>query len=221
MPLDRLQTLYQARKALLVLALATPVVVLALVWFVVTQVLMAPAVPDADAPAHRVARFVMHDKGLPRMADDDARRLFHQIVGRLGRDPTYQQAFLAEIHTASPEMQRAFRRHLLSVFKPMLMGDIHDFEACAGDDRQPYLDARIIEYNRIARALGKTGINADAVGVLVPDKTELFEWLLQNTTEAERAAGMAYFTAIRQRVEEILADPALRDEFEQEIARGA
>ncbi|MCK4340507.1 MAG: hypothetical protein KAY37_02140 [Phycisphaerae bacterium] len=212
------KTFYQARKALLILACASPVLVLGVVWWVVTQVLMVPGVPDGTTPPEQVAQFIMHEKGLPRLGRAQGEAFFRRQVRRLGRDQAFRERFLAELRTAGSVEQKAFRAHLFDVFKPLLMKDIEQYHALAGAARREYLDERIVEYNRMSRALGKAGISAEALDAVAPDQTEMLTLLMEKTTEQERQLGMAYGAAIAARVAEILADPELKAEFEARIS---
>lgn len=211
------RTFYQARKALVFLALAAPVIVLAGLWLLVTQVLMVPRVPDATTPADQVMRFIVHEKGLPRLSQPRAEAVFKEQVRRLTTDPAFREAFLREVRTASPEASAALREHLFDVYKPLLMADIRQYNTLEADARPAYLDERIVHYNRVSRALGATGITAEAAQGLLPSKAEALQLLLTKTTDEERQLGLFYQAALRARVEEVLADPELTAQFEQRI----
>ena len=213
-----IRTFYRSRRILLIVAGLSPVVLLAGVWALVTQVLMVPAVPGEESSPAEVVGFIIHEKGLPRLSDERAEAVFRDQVRRLGADEAFRAGFLREIRVASPEDQTALREHLLNVLKPMFMADIHQFHALNGDARRDYVDDRIVAYNRLSRALGKTGINASAAGAIVPDSATMLQWLMKTTTEEERNQGMAYFGGLQARITEILADADLTAEFEARIA---
>ena len=216
-----IRTFYQARRVLVILGCAAPVLVLAGVWWLVTQVLMVPAVPDGTTPPDRVASFMMHEKGLPRLHGRQATVFLEQQVRRLVDDDAFRTRFLAEIRTASPEDQKAFRSALFDIFKPMLLEDVKHYQELEGTARRDYLDERIVAYNRLAVYGGKTKISANALGAAAPSGSELLQMVMAKTTEEERQLGMAYGTAVKARVDEILADPELKADFEARIAAPA
>jgi hypothetical protein len=206
------------RKLAIGAGLAAPVLLLGVLWLVVTNVLLVPPVPEPATSARDVLRFIVHEKGLPRLDDATARRVFHEQLGRLGRNDEFRERFLRELRIASPTEQRAFRSHLFDVFKPIFIADMRQYHELIGEERQAFLDDRIVYYNRLSAALGKTELSADAAAELTPDRQEMLQLVLSRTTEEERQMTGAYFSAIGARVEEILADPPLKAEFERRIA---
>jgi hypothetical protein len=199
------------------LACAAPVLVLGAVWLLVTQVLMVPAVPDQSTPADRVAQFIMHPEGLPRLGGERREAFIQQQVRRLVQDEPFRRRFLAEYRVSSPEEQKAFREHLFDAFKPLVMRDIRAFHDLSQAERGAYLDDRIVAYNRLNAFWGRAGIVKSDLGPAAPGPDELLGLLLQKTTEQERQMGVAYAAALQARVNEILADPALKQEFETRI----
>ncbi len=197
--------------------LVAPVVVLAGVWWLVTQVLMVPGVPGPDAPPDQVMLFIMHERGLPRLSQERAEKFLEQQVPLLVQREGFLDRFLAEYRTASPEQQKAFRTHLFDVFKPVVMRDIRQHEGLTGAERQAFLDERIVVYNRLAQLWGNTTISKGMLGSGALTPQETLQFLLDKTTEEERQAGVAYAQALRVRVEGILADPELKAEFEARI----
>ncbi len=198
-----------------------PVALLAGVWLLVTQVLLVPRVPGPDTPADYVAQFMMHEKGLPRLKRARAEAFLDQTVIRLLRDSAFRERFLAEYRTASPEEQKAFRENLFDAFKPRFMDDIRGYHDRPESGRRDYLDQRIVAYNRLSALVGSVKIGRADLGSGAPTPDELLQLLVSKTTEKEREQGAAYLAALHARVLEILADPALKAEFEARIAAPA
>jgi hypothetical protein len=199
------------------LACAAPVLALGAVWLLVTQVLMLPAVPDQSTPADRVAQFIMHPKGLPRLDPGPCEAFLQQQARRLVQDEPFRRRFLAEYRVSSLEEQKAFREHLFDAFKPLVMRDIRTFHELSPPQHRAYLDDRIVAYNRMNSLWGQARIGKSDLGPAAPGPDELLGLLLQKTTEQERQMGMAYAAALQARVSQILADPELKQEFETRI----
>ena len=217
---DRLRrTFYRARRILLIAACVAPVLLLASVWWVVTQIVLVPRLPGATTPAERVVQFIEHPKGLPRLDGARGEAFLEQQVGRLVADTAFRDRFLAEVRSSRPDEQSAFRAHLFDTFKPVFMRDVRRFHQLDPDARRAYLDERIVAYNRLSAYAGKTAISPDAVRGLAPTPQQLLQLLTERTTEEERQLGGAYYAALQARVGEILADPELKADFEARIAR--
>lgn len=212
------RTFYRARRILVIAACLAPVILLGGAWLVVTRVVMAPPVPTATATADEVVRFLIHPQGLARLGAEQAETVFRTQLGRLATNADLRADFLREFRISSPDEQRAFQEHLFDVFKNIIMADVHEFQSLDPNAQPAYIDARIVEYNRLSRALGKDGISANAGQAILPDEREALAMLLQRTTDNERQMGVAYFGAIQARVLEILADPDLTADFEARIA---
>ena len=210
--------LYRFRRPLQIAALAAPVVVLLGVWWLVTQVLMVPPVPDGTSAGDAVARFIMHEKGLPRVGANERDAFIETQVRRLAREDAFRDRFLAEYRTASPEDQKSFRAHLFDALKPVVFRDIEAFEQQPEDQRATYLDDRIVYYNRVARMWGSTTISKQMLGAGALSPTEALEFVLGRTTEVERERALAYGRALATRVEQILVDPELKATVEARIA---
>jgi hypothetical protein len=196
------------------LAFAAPVAALGGLWWLVTAVLLAPGVPDGETPAPEVVRFIMHEKGLPRLGQRDAETFFRRQAARYATDTDFRDRFGVALTMASPEGQTRFHEHLFDVFKPMFMKDIEGYFALSGEAQATYLDERIVAYN----CMSPGEEVSDDVGVLAPSKQESMRLLLSKTTQRERELGMTYFAAIGVRVQEILADADLKASFERRIA---
>lgn len=218
MHLTSTTALYRLRPVLVGLACAAPVLVLGGLWLLVTLVLMVPGVPEASAPPDEVVRFIVHEKGLPRLDRPRCEAFLQQQVLRLVRDEPYRGRFAAEYRVSSPEEQRAFREHLFDAFKPLVMDDIRRFHELPETARPAYLDERIVAYNRLSKLLSNAQVDKSIAGAPADAQADLLSTLMQKTTEQERQMGMAYAQALAGRVAVILADPELKAEFEARIA---
>lgn len=213
---------YRDRRVRMALLAVTPVIVIFGLWWFVSHRLLLPAVPDAYTAPDRVAQFLMHPEGLPRLGHKQALAVLETQMRRLAADAAFREALLAEIRTSPDEDKKALRQHLFDVYKPELMADIRKYHELPADARQDYLDERIVFYNRLQAAGSDVHINKDMVwGPTAPSPQELIELLYAKTTEEERQLGMAYAKALAARVTEILADPTLKAEFEARIAAAA
>jgi len=212
--------LYRIRRVLVLLGCAAPVVILAGVWWLVTEVLLVPSVPDASTPPDEVVQYITHPKGLPRLDPARVEAFLYAQVHRLLADADFRDRFLSAVRSSSPEEQSAFRAHLFDAFKPIFMRDVHRFHELDGVARREYLDERIVAYNRMSAYAGRVAIRPDAIHGLAPSQNQLLELLTERTTEQERRLGSAYYAALQARVLEILADPELKAAFETRIAGG-
>jgi hypothetical protein len=196
-----------------------PLVALGGVWLLVTEVLLVPAVPEVAAPADRVVEFIVHPKGLLRVARARREAFLKQQALRLVRDEAFRSRFGAEYRVSSPDQQRAFREHLFDAFKPMVMDDIRRFHELPEAARPAYIDEHIVAYNRLAKMLENVRIEPSLVNTGADTKADLLGLLLQKTTEQERQLATAYAQALAARVATILADPQLKADFEARIAQ--
>jgi hypothetical protein len=201
-----------------VAACAAPVVVLAGLWLLVTEVLLVPAVPGAATPPDEVVQFIIHVKGLPRLDRQRGDAFLKQQILRLVQDEPFRNRFAAEYRVSSPDEQKAFRAHLFDAFKPVVMADIRRFQELPESARQAYLDERIVTYNRLSKLLGSVQIDKSIAGPTADAQGDLLSTLLQKTTEEERQIGIVYAQALAVRLTTILADPELKAEFEKRIA---
>jgi len=182
---------------------------------------MVPAVPDGAAPPAQVVQYIMHAKGLPRLGRERREAFLTEQMTRLIEDERFRERFAMEYRVSSPDQQKAFREHLFDAFKPIVMDDIRGYHETSPELRQDYLDQRIVEYNRMAKMLSNVEVDPEIAGPQDGNRTEMLALLLQKTTEQERELGLAYAAALRARVLEILADPALKAGFEARIAQPA
>ena len=212
------KTLYRLRTLVLVLACAAPVVVLGGLWLLVTEVLLVPAVPDAQTAPDAVAQFIMHEKGLPRLNRARSEAFLKQQILRLIQDERFRDRFAAEYRVSSPEQQKAFREQLFDAFKPLVLDDIQRYHALPEAARPAYLDDRIVAYNRMSKLLGSVQIDKSIAGSPAQNQADILGLVMQKTTDEERHMGIAYGQALAARVTEILADPQLKADFETRIA---
>jgi hypothetical protein len=209
------QTMYRLRRAGQIAALVTPIVVLGGAYLLVTQVWMAPAVPGAETAPEAVLRFIVHDRGLPRLSRAGFEAFLDTQLRRLARDKAFHERFFAEVRTASPDEQKAFREHLFDAFLPIMLGDIRRLDALPECDRSTFLDERIVAYNRFnGLRVSKTDLGSAALS-----PAEMLKFLTERTTQRDRELGMAFIAAFQARVAEILVDPELKAEFDARIAK--
>lgn len=208
---------YLPRSVWVSLAVLAPLVVLGGAWWLVTQLVLAPRVPDAGTTGDRVARFILHERGLPRLSAERQEAFLAAQVPRLIADEGFRGALLAEYRVSSPEQQRAFRVHLFDAFKPVFMRDVRRYHELKGEEQGRFVDERIVTYNRMNALRGNVTISKDALGP-VPSSTELTTMLMERTTEEERQRAQEYVAALAERILAILADPALKADFDARIA---
>ena len=209
---------YRWRRGLLILAGVSPLVVLAGLYLLVTRVLMVPGVPAAATSADRVAAFIIHEKGLPRLTLPQFEAFLAAQLPRLLRDAAFSERFLAEVRTASLEEQKVFRAHLFESFKQLVLRDAGQYQQLAADQRTRYLDERIVAYNRLKAFGGDVSIDkGDLFGAAAPGAEELLGLVTGRTTAQELSLALAYGGALKTRVDEVLATPALKAEIEGRI----
>lgn len=210
--------LYRRRKTLVVLACVAPVVALGGLYALVTQVLMIPAVPDATTPPDRVAQFVIHEQGLPRLEQSGFESFLKSQLPRLVHDKPFRERFLTEVRTASLDDQKAFRTHLFDAFKVLVLRDADHYFELTGEARAVYLDERIVAYNRMKAFGGDVTIDkGDLFGAAAPSADEMLGLVTGRTTAEERQRGLTYGAALKARIDEILADAALKAAFDGRI----
>jgi hypothetical protein len=209
---------YRARPILVALACASPLLLLGGLWWAVNAFLLTPGVPGDDAPAEECVGFIVHEKGLPRLAGDRRDRFLDHHLQRLIRDEQLRRRFAEALRRLTPEEQAAFHGHLVDAFKPRVLADVQRFHDLHGEPRRHYVDERIVEYNRVGALLRSGRIDRSAFGNALPDSAQIAELLLTRTSEKEQQLGLAYLTALAERIKQILADPELKREFEARIA---
>ena len=213
------RTFYRTRRALLVLAWLLPVLVLGGGWWLVTEVLLAPRVPTKTSGAEDVFEFIVDEKGLPRLAEPQVGEFFAAQLERLRNDAALREQFLSIYRTASSSQQEAFRAHLFDAFKPGVLRDARSFCELPESQRREFLDARVLDYARLAAFWGNVRISKEALGGGALSPTEMLGLVMNKTTPEEREIATTYFTAYGARVNEIIANPDLKRVFEDR-ARG-
>ena len=213
--------LYRLRRIGIVLGLALPVFILGGIYLLVTNVLLVPAIPDDHTPGDKLARFLIHEKGLPRLSHAEQEQVLARQMARLGRDEALRNAFLAELRIATADEAAAVRNHFFDVFKPILMRDIEGWQSQPPQGRETFLDERIVQYNRLGAYAGNVRVSKDDLGPVAVSPEELLKWLMSKTTERERQLGWQYLVALKARIDEINADPALLEQFKTRIAAAA
>ncbi len=209
---------YRSRRFLLIAACAAPLLVLGGAWWAVNAFVLTPRVPTDDAPIDECVRFVVHERGLPRLNERQSASFLEQQTHRLVQHARLRERFATALRRLIPEEQEAFRVHLFDALKPRVLAHVRRFHALQGEAQRRYLDERIVEYNRAAAYLGQGRMDKSAFGNALPDSSRLTELLLTRTSDEERRLGMTYFAALGKRITEILADPRLKQDFEARIA---
>ncbi|MBU0637343.1 MAG: hypothetical protein KKB50_00640 [Planctomycetes bacterium] len=213
-----IQTFYHSRRVIVLLACVAPLVLLGSIWWLVDVLVLTPSIPDATTAPEKCVSFVAHQKGLPRLGDERREAFLEDQIRRLVEDAGYRDRFVAALRHSDLEEQAAFRAHLFDAFKPLVMRDVRRFHELPDTARRGFVDGRIVEYNRLSAFFGDVQISKEAFGGALPDPLELQRLLLRKTTAAERAAATEYLTAYAERVQTILADPALKAEFDARVA---
>lgn len=214
-----LKTFQRQRQALIGLSLAAPLLLLAGAWLWVDRVVLAPAAPGDQDDGRACLTFVCHERGLPRLSAAEAEKFLHRQSRRLIEDPAFARQFAAAVRTASPEELTALRRNVLLAFKPLVLRDARRCAELEGGPRTAYLDERIVAYNRMCRVAAASGVGRLDFGALTAvDAADLLNLVLNHTSPQERRDVERYLAVLRSRVEAILADEALRREFERRIA---
>jgi hypothetical protein len=208
------------RQILAFLACVSPLLVLGGAWWAVDTYVLAPPVPSAQDTAEVHARFLAHPKGLPRLRGRRLEQFLDRQSSRLLTDAAFREQLAVALRRSPPESQEAARRHLAAAYKPRVMADVRRFHELGGAARSAYLDDRIVHYMRLASALraGSGEEGQRAMRTLLPDREQIAQLLLSATSQEERALGMEFLSAYQARVQQIVADPDLKRQFETRIA---
>ena len=213
----RTRRFYPPRRVLLALACASPVVLLAGLWWFVSAVVLVPAVPGEDAGAQACVEFVAHERGLPRLDQERQTALIETQMRRLVEEEGFREGFVSALRRSSSEDLAAFRAHLFEALKPRVLFDVRKFHELPDESRRPWLDERLVDYKRLERLLRSIRIDKDALGTAFTDARSWLGLVLAKTTEDERELGVSYFSALARRAEEILQEPDLKRQFEQRL----
>lgn len=213
-----LKSFQQNRRILIGSALVGPLLLMGAAYWLIGNVLLVPRVPDETTSALDCVAFICHEKGLPRLSASATEAYLLQQTRRFLNDPNFARQFAAALRISTPSELQAYHEHVLGAFKPLFMRDVDKWFALLGDSKSSFLDERIVEYNRMSRMAAR----APAAGIdlgpgLDVDKLALLKILMDKTTEQERDAAAGFLLALKTRIEQILADPALHDEFEKRI----
>lgn len=215
-PLSRPRFYQNARVRIAAICLL-PVLLLALAWWLLNNVLLVPRIPAASAPAADVFTFIAHERGLPRLDPAGRQRVLEAQTRRMHDDEAFRDAFLANYRTAAPPEQSAFRAHVFDALKPLIMRDVRQYHELDGAARAEFVDGRIVEYNRMRALWGSVRIEKAALGGS-GSPADLVSLVNTKTSEQEQSQAIAYFQALAARVSEILASAELKREFEERIA---
>jgi hypothetical protein len=193
------------------------VLLLAGVWWLVNEFVLAPAVPGEDATAQQCVEFVAHAKGLPRL-DSQQRIAFvearmHQAV----EDESFRESFVSALRRSTKEERAAFRANLFDALKPRVLRDVHRFHELREEARVAWLDERLVDYKRLEMLLRTIRIDKHAFDEDLADSRNLLNLIVAKTTASERSLCLAYLGALGQRATEILRRPELKEQFEQRL----
>lgn len=213
-----LKSFQRYRRVLTGLALVAPLLLLGAAYWLIGNVLLVPRVPDQTTSALDCVGFICHEKGLPRLSASESEAYLLQQTRRFLNDTNFARQFAAALRTSTPSELQAYHENVLGAFKPLFMRDVDKWHALTGDAKASFLDQRIVEYNRMSRMAAR----APAAGIdlgpgLDVDKLALLKILMDKTTEQERDDAAGFLLALKTRIEQILADPALHEEFEKRI----
>jgi hypothetical protein len=207
----------QRRQLLTGLACASPILLLAAVWWLVNAVVLAPAVPDENGSAQQCVAFVVHERGLPRLGVEHQIAFVENSIRRAIEDGAFRNALAATLRRSAREEQVAFRTHVFDALKPRVLREIQDFHRLADPARTAWLEARLVDYKRLEMLLRTIRLDEGAFGDAVPDANELLRLVLSKTSEDERQLCLTYLSALSERANEILKEPELRRQFEQRL----
>lgn len=204
------------KGAFIVLACASPVVLLAAAWWYVNAVLLVPAVPTEKTDAETTIDFYVDAKGLHRLEPDAAWKFLFGQMHALSTDDAKKQGFVTALRRRSPDEQEAFGRAIFDIVLPRMMDDARRFAALTGE-KEPFLDGRLIEYARLESMLRSLKPDRGQRGGLRLDQQLLQKLILEKTSEEDRVRGQAYITALGARFNEILADEELKAKYEKQM----
>jgi hypothetical protein len=212
---------WQLRRALILGgAFLGPLAALGIAWVLVDRLVLTPAVPPIEAPAEAHVEFIAHARGLSRLNGEAAQAFLRGQMRRLADDEAFRLEMVAALNRSSIETRRDFESHILDVVLPPVMEDVRRFTALPSERRRDFIDERIVAYNRLASAYRPDKIDQPLplAGVLSGDR--LMRMLMEKIDQRERDDAVLFASLYRARVDEIVADAALKRQFEQRIAAG-
>lgn len=208
------------RRVLWVGACVSPLLLMGAAWWAVNTFVLARAVPGRNATGEEAVRFIRDEHGLPRLPAPQRLEVLQTLLRRAVEEPSFRAEMIAALRSSTGEEQSAFRTNIFDTFKPIFLADIHRYHTLRGAERAAFVDERIVAYNRMGAFFANARVDRQALMGVMPDADDALDLLYRRTTEEERLSGATYLAAVQQRIEEILADAALKAEFERRIAAG-
>ncbi|HMQ14553.1 MAG TPA: hypothetical protein PKC49_01140 [Phycisphaerae bacterium] len=207
------------KRSIVVAALLIgPLAGLGLAWLAIDRLLLAPRVPPVTASADEHVRFMAHPRGLPALGRQRAVEFLQARARRLAEDEGFRADVVAALNRSPVELRRSFESNLIDVLKPLVMADVERFAALPAAQRRDFIDGRIVAYNRLAGAYQSARLEKSTVAEGLVSRERLLRLLMEKTSERERDAALRFGEAYGARVQEVLADPLLKRDFEQRIA---
>lgn len=211
------QTFNRARWLSIAAITIVPIVILGIGWWILDAVVLSPSAPGPGAAAEQCVAFIAHPKGLARL-DRGAREEFVDAqFRRLVEQPSFGPELAGALRRSTREEQEGFRNNLFDVFKPRILEDARRLHELPRDQRQAFLDAKLIDFKKSERLLRAVNISKGALGGAMVDEAGALRMIQSKITDEERALGIAYFKAMAERAQEILADPDLKAQFEKTL----
>lgn len=211
------QAFYRSRRLLIVAACAAPLLLLGGAWWTIDRFVLTPSRPTSASTAEDFVRFLVDDKGLPKLRQAEREEVIELHLQKWLADESYRTGFASALRRCSNEEREAFKAHTFDAVKPILMRDVRKYHELSGDARRAFVDGRIVEYHRMASILRGARVDKSAFGDSLPSSNEIGQLVLAKTTEEERALGQAFFAALAERQTEIQADEELNAEFLRRI----
>lgn len=209
---------YRNRRVALLGLCLLPVVLVGTAWWVVNEIVLARPIPGATAGGEEAVQFIAHEKGLVRLSEPERFDALQQILRRAVAEPTFRNDMVAALRRSTADEVAAFRANIFDTFKPVLMKDVRAYQALNGGALAKFIDERIVAYNRMGAFFANTRVDKQSLVGVLPEPKDVLALIFSRTTEEERNAALAYQAVLAQRIEQILADPALKAEFEARIA---
>lgn len=207
-----------SRALLIACATIVPLVALGLAWLAVERLALTPRQPAAGAAAADYIRFISSPRGLPTLPAGQQRDFLEAQGQRLLLETAFRDDYAAALRRTPAEAISQYRSHLFAALKPQFMQQIDEFAQLPPDARVDFLDARIIEYERIARAYKAARIDADLLGRFFSDRQQLQSFLLGQTSAEERERGMSFVAAYLTRRQDLKSDPQRWAQIDARVA---
>lgn len=211
------QAFYRSRRLILIAACAAPLLLLGAAWWSIDRFVLTPPRPTMASTAEQVVRFLVDDKGLPKLRQAEREDVIELHLQKWLADESYRSGFASALRRCSDEEREAFKAHTFDAVKPIIMRDVRRYHELAGEARKAFVDERIVEYHRMASILRGAKVDKSAFGDSLPSSNEVGQLVLAKTTEEERILGQTFFAALAERQTEIQADEALNADFLRRI----